>query len=151
MLLREFESPQYTTVIEFGDKLYAKLVVYGKEPSDLEADPVIRKTLPTTKQLSAPSGAKSENVGNLFWLGGDLIWTAHGLTQSHHHISELGLADSAPAKQLFVLKSETSSLPESALDRDWRSAFSEKIYEVTRMINGILGGQQPRFRPNPQS
>jgi len=150
--------------LKFGDKFYAKFVGFGQVPSDLESDPTETLSRPATKQLCAPSGAKWENVGNLFWLGGDLIWTGqaalrgapkarilHGLTQSYHHISELGLADCAPAKQLSLLKSETASLPEVALDREWRSAFSEKIYGITSMINGLLGGQQPGFRPNPQS
>jgi hypothetical protein len=101
-------------------------------------------------------------VGNIFWLGGDLIWSAqlvlrgapkgkilHGLRQSYHHISELGLTDSDPAKELASLKSGLESLQESALDRAWRSSFSEKIYAVTRMVNALLGEKQPSFRSNP--
>lgn len=153
--------------LKLGEKFYAKLVPYGGVPSDLvSADPTIdeRHPRPATKQLDAPPGPQWANVGNVFWLGGDLIWTAqfalrgapkekilHGLTQSYHHISELGLAGSEPAKQLSSLKSETSNLPETRLDRAWRATFSEKIYGVTRMINGLLVAQQPRFRSNPQS
>jgi hypothetical protein len=98
----------------------------------------------------------------VFWLGGDLIWTGqsalrgapkqkilHGLTQAYHHISELGLAGSEPAKQISMLKSETTNLPETSLDRTWRATFSEKIYGITRMINALLVDQYPAFRPKP--
>ncbi len=153
--------------LKLGEKFYAKLVPYGGVPSDLVSDPAIgeRTPRPATKQLNAPSGVKWENVANVFWLGADLTWTAqsalrgapketilHGLTQSYHHISELGLARSEPAKQLSLLKSETAILPETSLDRTWRAAFSEKVYEVTRMINNnMLVPHQPGFQSNPSS
>jgi hypothetical protein len=151
------------TEAKFGDKLYVK---WGDVPSDRKleqatGEPPLR---PAAKQLSAPSGPKWENVGNLFWLGGDLIWTAqtalrgapkakilHGLNQSYHHISDLGLGESAAAKQLSLLKSETASLPEASLDREWRSDFSEKVYDVTRVMNRMLAERQPSFRPSPKS
>jgi hypothetical protein len=149
---------------KFGEKLFVR---WGQVPSDLKSDKAIGVTLPhpataATKQLSAPSDVKLENVANLYWLGSDLDWTAqtalrgapkerilHGLTQSYHHISELRLAESPPGKQLSLLKSETASLPETALDRAWRGAFSEKIYDLTRMIDSILRDQQPGYRPSP--
>lgn len=103
-------------------------------------------------------------MGNVFWLGGDLIAAAQSalrgapksmilqaLTQSYHHISELGLADSEPAKQISSLKSELTTLPELSLDRIWRSAFAGKIYNITSMMDGLLRKQQPGYRPNPQS
>jgi hypothetical protein len=143
-------------VVEFGqaesDRLFFKLA--DEAPTGKE----------TAKQLSAPSGPKWENVGNLFWLGGDLISTAqfalrgaprkrilYLLTQAYHHISELGLAESEAAKQLALLKSETANLPDSALDRDWRIAFSAKVYKVTGMIDRLLREKQPGYRPNPQN
>ena len=149
------------TEAKFGDKLSIK---WGDVPSDRKLEQATGEPLSRSanNQLSVPSGPKWENVGNLFWLGGDLIWTAqsalrgapkdkilHGLRQSYHHISELGLRESAPAKQLSFLKSETVNLPEASLDRVWRSNFSEKVYDVTRMVNGLLEKQQPGFRPDP--
>jgi hypothetical protein len=151
------------TEAKIGDSLQVK---FGQVPSDLESRQATDETLPSpsSKQLSALSGVKWGRVADLFWLGSDLDWTAqtilrgapkerilHGLTQCYHHISELGLAESAPAKQLSLLKSETANLPETTLDdRAWRSAFSEKILAVTRSINDLLGGQQPDFRSHPQ-
>jgi len=150
------------TEAKFGDKLYIK---WGGVPSDLKLEQAAGETLPrpTAKQLGGQP-VKWEKVGNVFWLGGDLIFTAQsalrgapkggilqGLTQSYHHISELGLSDSAPAKQLLLLKSETASLPETSFDRAWRGAFAEKIYGLTSTIDALLRVQQPGYRPNPQS
>jgi hypothetical protein len=150
------------TEAKFGDKLTVK---WGDAPSDRKIEQATGEPPlgAATKQLGAsPSGVRWENVGNLFWLGGDLIWTAqtalrgapkgkilHGLKQSYHHISDLGLAESVPAKQLLSLKSETESRPEASLDRVWRSNFSERVYDVTRMMNQVMAEKQPRFRPNP--
>jgi hypothetical protein len=151
--------------LKIGDKFYArfKVVLFGQDPSDLKTDPTEMLPPPTAKQLSAPSGTKWENVGSVFWLGGDLVWTGqaalrgapkerilHGLTQAYHHISELGLADSAPGKRIASLKSETESRAEAALDRDWRSVFSQKTWKVTGMITDLLKEKYPYFRPNPQ-
>jgi hypothetical protein len=155
-LARLTKSPEEAKVGDF--------LRWGQGPADLKSDPIgVTPAPPATKPAGAPSSVKWENVGNLFWLGGDLIWTTqaplrgapkerilHGLGQAYHHISELGLAESAPAKQLSLLKSEIASLPETALDRAWRSAFSAKIYRLTGMITDLLVQKQPLFRPGPQ-
>jgi hypothetical protein len=146
--------------IEFGEKLFR----WGQDPSDLRSGDAVDEMLPgPVTTLSGLSGVRLEGVADLFWLGGDLIWTGqtalrgaprerilHGLTQSYHHISELGLADSAPGKQISAMKAETASRPEAALDREWRSAFSGKIYAVTDMLDGLLRAQQPGYRPTPK-
>ena len=120
-------------------------------------------------QQNSPSGhsggsrARWENVGNVFWLCGDLVGAAemahrdpkpkvvHALEQAHHHISELGLAESSPAKQIFSLKSEIANLSDTAFDEARRTAFRKQIYGITGAITAMLREQQPTFRPNPQS
>jgi hypothetical protein len=101
--------------LKLGDKFYAKFVGFGQVSSDLsDPDPGQKQPRPATKQISPPSGTKWENVGSVFWLGGDLIWAAqaplrgapkekilNALKQAYHHISDLGLADSAPARENF--------------------------------------------------
>jgi hypothetical protein len=141
--------------IEFGDapsdRLFPKL---DEKPAAKDA----------TKQLEQPSGPKWERVANWFWLGGDLItaaqFTLRGapkkrilyiLGQAYHHISELGLADSEPAKQLASLKAETLNLSNADLNREWRAALSDRIYDITRLIDNIMGGYQKDFRPHPWS
>jgi hypothetical protein len=143
-------------VIEFGGALSDRLFFKGTDEAPAGQE--------TVKQLSSPSGPQWGKVGNVFWLGGDLIATAQStlrgapkeiirqaLAQSYHHISELGLPDSPPAKEISLLQSELAILPETALDRAWRGAFAERIYGVTRMMDGLLRKQQPGYRANPQS
>jgi hypothetical protein len=75
----------------------------------------------------------------------------HGLNQSYHHISELGLSESIPAKEIAMLKSEVEKLPEGSLDRMWRQAFSEKLLAVVIAADLIVTAKQPNFRPGPEN
>jgi hypothetical protein len=63
------------TEAKVGDKVYVR---WGQVPSDLKSEETNSASLPhpATNQLGSPSGPKWENVGNLFWLGADLDWTA---------------------------------------------------------------------------
>jgi hypothetical protein len=74
----------------------------------------------------------------------------HGLRQCDHHSSQLGLADSAPGKQVSALKSQVDSLPEAALDRQWRNDFVEKMYLVIKGFHSLVRQSQPNFRPSPE-
>ena len=74
----------------------------------------------------------------------------HGLRQCDHHSSELGLADRAPGKQVSALKSQVESLPEAALDRQWRNDFVEKMYSVIKGFDSLVKQRQPNFRPGPE-
>jgi len=151
--------------LKISDKFYAKfrVVPFGQDQFDL-INPVNGQALPrpTIKQLGVPSGVKWENVADLFWLGADLIWTGQlalrgapqkrilrGLTQSYHHISELGLAEHAAGKQLASMKSATENRSEADLSREWRSNFSGQIWDVTRILDKLVRGQQPGYRPEP--
>ena len=140
-----------------GDSAFFK---FGQAGAD-----AVDKPTTTPKQLSAPAppAVKWENTASLFWLGNDLEWTAqtvlrgapkekiiHGLTQCCHHLSELGLMDSDSGKQLSSLKSQVESLPEPALDRQWRDTFAEKIHSVIAALSILARGHQPNFRPFPQ-
>ena len=149
---------------KFGDKFSARFFGYGQHLSDFEPDAIGILPPRASKQLSEPDSTKWGNVADVFWLGGDLISTAqltlrgapkkrilYLLTQSYHHISELGLAEYPAGEELASLKSETESRSESALDRNWRSAFSERIYGVTRLMDLLLRERQPGYRPTPES
>jgi len=101
------------------------------------------------------------NVANLFWLGSDLAWTLqivrgvglkqqilHGLKQTYHHASELGMADLSPVTDLSFLakQAETS---DAAPSSQWRSDFAEKLLGVQRKLDDIVRVEQPGFRPGP--
>jgi hypothetical protein len=143
-------------------RVRARLLGLFDEPRTLEA--AIEK-LPGAgaRQIGAPSDIKWENVANLFWLGHDLCWTnwrvnsgapkeriLHGLTQSSHHLSELGLADSVPGRLLSSLKSQAESTQDVALNQQWRNGFAAKLSQVTHDVSGIAQREQPSFQPNPK-
>jgi hypothetical protein len=143
------------TEVKIGNNIAAK---FGQAKIDTQLLP----GPPASKEISAPSPMKWDKPANLFWLGNDVEWTAqtvlrgapkerilHGLAQCHHHISQIGMAESAPAKQLVLLKSDVEILTESMLDRQWRNDFAEKIYLVIRQVSDLLKGHQQDFSPGP--
>jgi len=114
------------------------------------------------KQTSASSGVKWENVANIFWLGNDLRTTQQtawnnaskdkilrALTQSYHHLSELGLTNSGPAKVLSSLKTQVDSMPEAALNPEWRTEFAGKLSRVVQDVSDMAKVQQPGFKSHP--
>jgi hypothetical protein len=130
---------------------------FDKKDIDFGRAPVER-----VNQLNALPEPKWERVLSIFWIGGDLLAAAqftlrgapkkrilHFLTQAHHHISEVGLAETDAGRYLALLKSEVESRSEDALTRDWRNDFSARIYDETRMMETILRVKQPDFRPSP--
>jgi hypothetical protein len=116
------------------------------------------------KQLIGVATAKWDQPANLFWLGSDLETTSQtalrgapkerilrGLRQSHHHLSELGLGDSAPGKALSSLNSQVANLPDAILDRQWRNDFALKINSIIQAVSEIARAAQPNFRPHPET
>jgi hypothetical protein len=116
------------------------------------------------KQLSGASAGKWDKPANIFWLGSDLETTAQtalrgapkerilrGLRQSHHHITEIGLGDSAPGRELSSLNSQVANLAEVNLDRQWRNDFALKISSIIQAVSEIARTAQPDFRPHPET
>jgi len=113
-------------------------------------------------QISTLPSVKWERVANLFWAGHDLAWTEHtvrstapkkrilhGLIQSYHHLSEMGLADSGPGELLLSLKVQADSTAEVGLDQQWRNAYAGRVSQVIQGVGEIARSVQPGFRPNP--
>jgi hypothetical protein len=143
-------------------RLQLRLLKLFDEPRTLEAA-IERLPGIVGKQLPASPGPRWENVANLFWLGNDLCWTdwrlksgapkeriLHGLTQSYHHLSQLGLATSDPGKQLSILKSQAESAPETVLNLQWRNDFAGRLSQVVSGVSDMAKSQQPSFQPNPR-
>jgi hypothetical protein len=142
-------------------RVRARLLSLFDEPRTLEA--AIEK-LPGAdpRQIGARPDIKWENVANLYWLGNDLTWTSwkvnsgapkerilHGLTQSYHHISELGLADSDPGRLLSTIRSQAESTPEP-LNQQWRTDFGGKLSDVNKGVSDLAKSQQSGFTPDPK-
>jgi hypothetical protein len=151
-----------TTGSSAFSRLRLRLLRLFDEPRTLEA---AIEALPgvVAKQISASPGIRWENVANLFWLGSDLSWTdwqvrsgarkeriLHGLTQSFHHLSQLGLADSFAGKLLLSLKVQVEATPEAALNQPWRNDFAAKLSGVIKDVSDVARIQQPGFRPDPR-
>ena len=150
---------------KIGDSVVFKFWQAKSDLLSIERSPSVVDTptaAGTPKQISAQSNAKWDKVADLFWLGSDLDWTAqtvlrgapkeriaHGLTQSYHHCSQLGLSNTAPGKQLASLKSQVEGMQDSALGREWRANFVEQLYAVINDFSDLAREGQPDFRPSP--
>lgn len=144
----------------WGDKA---VVRWGHAKVDSLGIEVEATTAPPPKQLSAPLAAKWDRPADIFWLGSDLETTAQaalrgaakdrivrGLRQSHHHLSEIGLGDSAPGRQLASLKEQVAILPDAILDRQWRNDFASKIHSIIQVVSDLARTAQPNFRSHPE-
>jgi hypothetical protein len=143
-----------------GDKAVLK---WPQARVDTIGEGDVREPSPS-KQLSGSSVGSLNKPANLFWLGSDLETTAQtalrgapkerilrGLRQSYHHLSELGLADSAPGQELSSLNTQIAILPDAILDRQWRNDFASKINSVIHAVSGITQTAQPGFLPHPET
>jgi len=148
-----------TAEAKFGEKLYFK---FWQAKSDLASAEPLPVTLPelvaAPAQLSAPLGARWDRVASVFWLGNDLDWSVqtalrgapkeriiHGLTQSSHHASQCGLANTLPGKQLAALMAQVASMPEASLDRQWRANFELQLSAVIKGFSDLAKERQPDF------
>lgn len=104
--------------------------------------------------------ANWERVGHLYWLGHDLMWTVdalsrlapkryivHGLRQSRHHMSGLGLENT----QIHRSLSELFDLASETVDSEYSDEFRERLISaISRMIHqvgALAAHQQGDFRP----
>ena len=159
------ELIKQTAEAKFGDNLYFK---FWQAKSDLASAEPLPTALPelvtAPAQLSAPAGARWDRVADVFWLGSDLDWTVqtalrgapkeriiHGLTQSSHHASQCGLADTVPGKQLAALNTQIVSMQEASLGREWRANFEIRLSVVIKGFSEISPRNVNRiFAPAPK-
>jgi hypothetical protein len=142
-------------------RLRTRLLRLFDEPRTLDAA-IEKLPGPTPDRIGAPP-IRWHNVANVFWLGSDLNWTVqalrsgkpkervvHGLTQSYHHLSELGLAESTPGKLLSTLMLQAQSVQGTALNEQLRNDLAGKIDQIIQDISGLAQSEQPGFQPNPK-
>ncbi len=90
----------------------------------------------------------SSKVGNLYWLGHDLMWTMdvllrqapgasiqHGLRQSLHHSRSLGLDASEAGRSLGRLGQDADRMSEA----DWTSASRDRFASEIKFIADSVG------------
>jgi hypothetical protein len=103
------------------------------------------------------------NVADVFWLGHDLMWTfkqvvggspreriLHGLTQSRHHATQIGLATTSAYSKLDSMHSEVNSLADTSVDPQWRTEANKRVTDLIAGFGGLAKLQQPDFEPSPR-
>jgi hypothetical protein len=126
-----------------------------------KADNPTQRTQPAPEAGTLAHGLWTK-AGSVYWLGHDIMWTIdvvlrsaqretinHGLTQSVHHLREIGLGDSTYGQRLARLRERASG----SLDSDWNASLREEFALELRRLSDQLGAiaemQQPAFAAGP--
>jgi hypothetical protein len=101
-------------------------------------------------------------VGNLYWLGHDIMWSIdvllrgggkpailHGLKQSTHHANEIGM--SIFAERLEGLYGAIVSMPEADLTRSKRDQVGSELRRISDQVGALAETQQTGFRGWPKT
>lgn len=107
--------------------------------------------------------AKWANVGNIYWLGHDLMWTIdaalrnagkkhliHGLRQVEYHLRALELSDESPLESAGKLIANVQVKLESDLDVGFRQKFAKDIDTLRDEIGVYMEVEQSSFLASPQ-
>lgn len=114
-----------------NEKLFRELA-YGRASLDRQAGRQARHPAAPESVVSTKKSLKKSAVGNLYWLGHDLMWTADtllrqgptqdvviGLDQALHHLAHVGLGETPVERDLQILRAQihfAKDLPASARD-----------------------------------
>jgi len=109
--------------------------------------------------ISATALGDWKKTGNVFWLAHDIMWTIdailrnargntilHGLRQSLHHLSEIGLEGSSPGIQLKRLYENAKQRLESEWTSGSRNQYSVDLRSILDQIGKLAEFQQPGYR-----
>jgi hypothetical protein len=101
-------------------------------------------------------------VANVFWLGHDLLWTSnavlgatrerisHGLRQSRHHASQIGLTDTDAYREMDALYTRVGGLSDVQLSQQQRTDLSVGVNGLIGKFGNLARAQQPDFQPSPR-
>lgn len=130
-------------------------VLFGRSQADQQAAKanLLEKDTPETR-------IDLQKVGNLYWLGHDVMWSIdvllrggqradilHGLRQSKHHATEIGL--SVWAERLGNLYRAVTETRESELTIARRDQISGELRRISDQIGAIAEANQGGFRSSP--
>ncbi len=101
-------------------------------------------------------------AANVFWLGHDLLWSKnaaaswgnrerilHGLRQSRHHASEVGLSDTDAFRRLDSVDLAVRNMADAGLTAQSRPGIAAQIEQLLYAFGKLAGESQPGFRPGP--
>jgi hypothetical protein len=99
---------------------------------------------------------------NVFWLGHDLLWSRnaasswgnrerilHGLRQSKHHASEIGLSNTEAYQRLDTADLAVRKMADADLTAQSRPKITAQIQESLDAFGKLAAEQQPGFKPSP--
>lgn len=123
-----------------------------------KVDRPVEKLAPTTAEEKVHVDWTKH--ANLFWLAHDLMWSIdvilrggekskilHGLVQSKHHASELGLAVSA--RRLGKLHNYVVALRDEDVTVEEREKIGLELRRITDQLGAIAEAAQPLFHGRP--
>jgi hypothetical protein len=137
---------------------------YGKTSVDQSDQSTPSKTMLAeilTDKKTQPDKIRWNNIGNVYWLGHDLMWTIdvilrnapretiiHGLRQSLHHAQCLGFTDMPLESRLARLESDANR----SLQQDWtaekRILLAKELASIRDEAGRLASSYQPYFCSN---
>jgi len=133
-----------------------KLSKFGESKVD---NPSKVSDIPSTETTDKTEG-NWNNIKNIYWLGHDLMWTVdvilrgaakhrivHGLRQSLHQITALGLKDTKYGSQLNRLFEEADTSLESDWNETKREQFAVDLKSLLWEIGVFIKTQQKNPPP----
>ncbi len=101
-------------------------------------------------------------VGNIYWLGYDLMWTVdallrgapglevrHGIRQALHHLTQLGGQDTSAGQKLRQLYDQVRDMTEADWHARVRNRFSVDIRDIADEVGVSVESMQPKYMPRP--
>ena len=138
-----------TATLPGGTEL--KLAIFGES----SVDKAVNKEA-SPPPLPIKSVGDWQKSGNVFWLGHDLMWTIdvllrnaskiyiiRGLSQSLHHLRELGLSGT----KYDSILSRLYESAEKSLETDWTSSEREKYAIELRSLLDFIGAVATAYQP----
>lgn len=106
------------------------------------------------------STLKRAATGSLFWLGHDLMWSADvllrkappdqvliGLDQAHHHLAQIGLAETAIEREILGLRALVQQ--SARLVPSVRDEYAGRLGAIIDAIGAAAEAAQPDFKEPP--
>ncbi len=138
---------------------------WGQSPADeVSKDKRLVQGAQIEPEAGKRDDIKWQNVANIYWAGHDLMWTCDvilrnaprdtivwGLSQSLHHIREMGLKDDPTEVRLSRLLADARSM----LEKDWtpqiRNDYVRELLSVREYVGSLMNTHQKDFRRTPES
>ena len=136
---------------------------WGQSPADeVPKDKIPIKSTHGENETATHDHIKWENVANIYWAGHDLMWTCDvllrgaprdtilwGLSQSLHHIREIGLGGDPVEGRLSRLLTDARTM----LEKDWtlqmRNSYAQEILSIREYAGSLMNNHQKDFRRRP--